>query len=184
MRFNPFENRLCRDIRNALGSEFIKAIKTNDIRPFQTSANTYLAQKNGKPVNDYIDHRKRCLIKFFDPEQFSQVQTNDFHVVSVILWNLELFFEFHEWIEIKWLHAHGDIKKALQALILSAIVYEHLRYDRNDSAKKLALKALKLFRLYENHIPEPFDIELFISSLLNLDTDAPKFILPHIIKQK
>ncbi|MCP3926979.1 MAG: DUF309 domain-containing protein [Desulfobacterales bacterium] len=63
-------------------------------------------------------------------------------IVCIFLWNQNLFFEFHEWIEVKWLVQKGDKRKALQALILAAVVYEQLEYNRPISAKKLAKGSL------------------------------------------
>ncbi|MCP3875250.1 MAG: DUF309 domain-containing protein [Desulfobacteraceae bacterium] len=178
MTFDPFENRLCRDIRNTLGAGFIKAIQANNIKSFYSTIKPYQLKKTKNHINSYVHHRINCLKNTFDLMTRHHIQPDDFFSISIVLWNFELFFEFHEWMEKKWLTAHGNNKKAFQALILSAIVYEQLLYGRIIPAKKVAAKALMLFDQYKSHVPKPFNADLLISKLTELDAPAPKFDVP------
>ncbi len=178
MKFNPFENRFCRDVRNSLGQAFIKAIEERDVNPFQAITDSYSAASLEAPVEAYIQYRIHCLKNILDHLRIYPAYHNHFFLIAALFWNFELFFEFHEWIEKKWKLAQGNTKKALQALILSAVVYEHLQYGRKTSAKKIASKACRLFQQYASDIPDFFDADMFIISLTQLSTPAPKFDLP------
>ena len=94
-------------------------------------------------------------------------------IIPILLWNQGLFFEFHEWIEHLWLKESGDRKKALRALILAAVVYEQLAYSRIVPAKKLAKKAILIFKQQADQLPEWADNALFIKKLTKLNLGPP-----------
>ncbi|WP_300458678.1 DUF309 domain-containing protein [Desulfobacula sp.] len=175
MIFDPFENRTCRDIRNNLGHDFVKAIQTKDPGPFKKNIASYPSRQPNGPVATYIRHRTDCFETIFDQIISHGNQPDGDIIISILLWNLELFFEFHEWLETEWLSAHGAWKNALQALILSAIVYELLTYGRRLPAEKVAAKALLLFKQHKGIIPDLFDTNLLILKLTELDPVPPKF---------
>ncbi|CCK78905.1 MULTISPECIES: DUF309 domain-containing protein [Desulfobacula] len=179
MKFNPFENRLSRDIRNTLGHCFVKAIQAKDPSFFHTASSQYQYGETQVHIKAYVNNRADFLKKTFDQmAAFNLQPDDDFFVIARILWNFELFFEFHEWLEIKWTTAQGKNKKALQAMVLAAIAYEQLTYGRKAPAKKVALKAIGLFNQHRDIIAKPFDADLFISKLSLLDPVAPKFKMP------
>ena len=69
----------------------------------------------------------------------------------------------------------GNDKKVLQSLILTAVVYEQLEYERLDPARRTAAKAISLLRKYHESVPEPFDPDLLLTKLNDLDQAAPVF---------
>ncbi len=178
MIFNPFENRLCRDIRNSLGHAFILALQTKNSDPFKTVADQYLPDTLFKSALDYIRRREACLCTIYEQIRFFHIKPQDDVSISILLWNMELFFEFHEWLEIKWAGATGENKKAFQALILMAVTYEQLLYKRKHPAKKTAAKALLLLTEYGDAIPKGFDSNLIAQKLSGPDPLPPKFYLP------
>lgn len=180
MSFNPFESRLCRDIRNKLAHGFVQSILKNDRCMFQNEIQPYQSKNIKAYHTTYICHRVNCLEKVFDQMAAQGIKSTDDRLISVILWNLGLFFECHEWLENQWLTAHGNHKKALQALILAAVVYEQLEYDRQAAAKKVAAKAIPLFNEYREMIPKPFDVDTFVLKLTRIDPVWPRFNLCHI----
>jgi len=173
MTFNPFEDRLCRDVRNNLAKTFIEAVETCSSNPLRALADHYLEQYPLAHIRAYVCHREVCLNNLLQEIQVSPPVDDDF--ISVHLWNQQLFFEFHEWLEKQWVAASGSHRKALQALILSAVVYEQLKYSRPLPAEKVALKAVKLFTQHREFIPKPFDTDIMILKLAQLDPAAPQF---------
>ena len=178
MRFDPFESRLCRDIRNRLGHAFVLALQTKDIRPFAEAAGHYPADTLPPPVRDYICHREACLTGLIEIIHGLKMKPDDEGVISLLLWNLELFYEFHEWMEIQWQSASGRNKKACQTLILCAVTHEHLLYGRKIPAQKAAAKALALLNKYRDALPKIFDADLLIRTLSGPDPLPPKFSVP------
>jgi hypothetical protein len=177
MTFDPFESRRCRDIRNHLGHLFVKAIQAKNPGLFQAGITS--CQIPGTPAHivDYIRYRSRCLQKIQAQMETGLPDPGNHFEICLVLWNLELFFECHEWLEIQWTRAKGEDKRVLQALILAAVVYEQLTYNRKIPAKKVAAKALRLFRQHRDRFPEIFDVDLFIAKLTGPDPVPPKFIL-------
>ncbi len=175
MRFDPFENRLCRDIRNNLGHAFVLAIQTKDRKAFKVPADQYQEKTRHAPVHEYIRHREACLRIILEKIGTVSISPEDTISISILLWNLGLFFEFHEWMEIKWKTASGRSKKALQGLILLAVTYEQLLYERKQPAKKAAVKSLVLLDEYRDALPNAFDADLLIQKLSGPDQVPPKF---------
>ncbi len=126
----------------------------------------------------YIDHRQTCLTDILtalnEPGGFPE----DLPPPAILLWNRELFFEFHEWLEAEWIQATGSRKKCLQALILASVVYEQLLYHRPGPARKNAQKALLLLEAYGRELPAGFDIELLKQKLTDPDPIPPRFRFP------
>lgn len=177
MEFNPFESRLCRDIRNSLGSAFVLSLKTGDPGPLLSAADGWLNDRLPKPARDYIEHRKDCLGKVFEQMRLFSLSPQDDVPVSILLWNLQLFFEFHEWMEIKWNNAQGENKKALQILILLSVAHEHQSYGRQGPAKKAAQKALLLLPEFGGDLLPGFDKDRVAEALNSPEPDRTKFCL-------
>ena len=178
MKFDPFESRLCRDVRNGLGHAFVLALQAKDIRPFTEAAGPYPADTAPPPVRDYIRHRQTCLTGLIENIHALRLKPENEGVIPLLLWNLELFYEFHEWMEIQWQSASGRNKKAFQALILCAITHEHFLYGRKIPAQKAAVKALALLIEYRDALPKIFDADLLIRTLSCPGPLPPKFIIP------
>lgn len=172
MNFNPFEDRLSRDTRNALGHGFIQSIRSNSMDPFLETKAAWTAAPATPEIQSYIKKRRTHLTTILNQLAESQ----DFegqHSIPVILWNLQLFFEFHEWMEEIWTSQTKAQKKASQALIIAAVVYEHLTYHRTESAKRLAKKAVNLFEAYGGSVPDWADPPIFCRHLTNLNLAPP-----------
>ena len=178
MRFDPFENRLSRDVRNSLGHAFILAIQAKDVRPFNALADQYQPDTLPVPVRDYIRHREASLCILLEQIDSLYTKPENKIFISFFLWNHGLFFEFHEWMEIHWKSASGRNKKAFQALILLAVTYEQLLYKRWPPARKTAAKAVLLLNEYRDTLPKGFDADLLIQKLTGPDPVPPEFFLP------
>jgi len=175
MKFDPFENRACRDVRNYLGHCMIQSITDQERLRFDDEAGGCLPNAPQEHIEAYITHRRQTFKNVLAWMDVLKLDSQDYFSIAIILWNLELFFEFHEWLEQKWITASGDKRKALQALILSAVVYEQLTYGRTGPAKKTALKVILLLKQYGHLISDWLDTGLLIDSLGSLDPVPPKF---------
>ena len=104
MSFAPFENRLCRDIRNDLAKSFLTAIQERCMDPLD---NTLLAlkQKELAPWHvDYIDNR---LPRYQTILAHLESIPADIFTTAVLLWDQALFFECHEWLEPFWIQGYS-----------------------------------------------------------------------------
>lgn len=159
MSFNPFENRLDRDLRNDLGSALCKSIESGTTDRFEQTRADYLKKDLGRERRAYIEKRTTALEKILNLMEDRMPGPEKTDQVSWLLWKEGLYFEFHEWMETQWRLANGPRKKAFQALILIAVACEHLQYRRVEPAKKLARKALERLGRYSDDLPAWVDLK-------------------------
>lgn len=179
MRFNPFENRKSRDVRNDLGHALKDSVLLRSMEPFESAESSILKdfplKCEAAHIDKYIKNRKKKLCNVLDRLNSSDLPYDSFSNVCIVLWEEELYFEFHEWIEEKWLTKEGDERKALQALIQAAVVFEHLEYERIPQAQKVAKKAVTLFRQFRESFPKWVDTDEFVQKLEVLEKVTIKY---------
>jgi len=171
--FDPFRNRLCRDVRNQLSSSLLETIHTKNITPSRRVADSFLARGVDSCIQQYINHRLARYKTVIDQMLSAEIASDEIYLVALLLWDQRLFFEVHEWLEQKWLLSVGSEKKILQALIRAAGTYLLLEYDRIKGARKTAEKAVEGLRLYRENIPSFFHVSVLINKLKSLDPAPP-----------
>jgi predicted metal-dependent hydrolase len=92
---------------------------------------------------------------------------------GLVLWNLGLFFEVHEVLEHAWYSAEGNMKLTLQALIRSAGVYIKREYGFNDSAERIANKAIPILEANRDILEAYFKVEKLTSALKKPESLPP-----------
>ena len=137
--FDPFRDRLSRDIRNDLSQSLLSCLQEQRLQPAQIVAQSYFAQNLGQTQAAYIAERLKRYAVFL--ERAGQ-GTADALWRGLLLWELELYFEVHEILEQEWRQATGDNKIFLQAMIRAAGVYIKGEYGFEQAAASLAAKAL------------------------------------------
>jgi hypothetical protein len=172
--FNPFTDRLSRDIRNELSVSLPKAIKIRSLEPVQIVADRFLADQLPDTHLQYIDSR---LQNYADALNRLPQNTNDSMVIAAILWDLKLFFEVHEILEPEWIEAQGDKKLLLQALIRAAGVYINLELGYRDRAAKIGGKAIPILIRFQQELQKDLNAEKLIRALQELDPDPPQISL-------
>jgi len=172
MGFAPFENRLCRNIRNLLSNSFLEALEKEHMDPVRKTA-LALKGKTLAPWHiDYIDNRlARYQIILAQLKSSPEIFTT-----ACLIWDQSLFFECHEWLELFWVQAKGNEKKLIQALIRAAATYVLLEAGRTSGAKKSAEKALAFLRVNRSAIPPIFKPDRLISALNCLEFPPPHFL--------
>ena len=174
--FDPFNNRLCRDIRNELSISFINYINQRDMASVVEVKEKYKLQEMAPFTVDYMDDRLIRYQRVVSDIESHGIPIEDTYRIACRIWNQALFFEFHEWLEQSWHRTAGFEKQVLQALIRSAGVYLLLEYNRNNGAKKMAVKAAASLRKLRMFVPESFDVLRLIDKLSVLDPVPPKFV--------
>ena len=160
--FNPFEDRLSRDIRNNLSEGLAKAVETGNYDKLTKIVENFRQQPLADYYRDYLEDRydryKQAL------KVIKGKITDPIHQ-ALILWDLGLFFEVHEVLEHAWYSAEGNMKLTLQALIRSAGVYIKKEYNFNDSATRIAAKAIPVLEANKEILEPYFKPEKLISAL-------------------
>jgi len=174
--FDPFNDRLSRDIRNTLSEAFVDSLVQMEPSGYQAAAEKWLA---GKPAAGYINYIQDRLHRYDRVlEQISATRLDDALLQSLVIWNNGLFFEFHDHLERIWQQTTGDEHQALKGLIKAAGVYIHMEHNRQQAAKSLSIKSLNLIRRYSHCLAFITNLDVLIKKLENLDPVSPKLENP------
>ncbi len=170
MQFNPFEDRLSRDIRNDLSETVIELLESGSIAGAEEVAAGYRQQNLTQQYLDYIDARlKRYMLAL-------ETLSEDCGLLdqAAMFWDLELFFEVHEILEPAWIKATGDKKRLLQALIRAAGVYINLELGYEQRARKISAKALPVIKELQQELVGSINGAALIAALESLPVKAPR----------
>lgn len=170
-RFDPFTDRLSRDIRNSLAEAFVTSFKQKDASHYKNLSRQWLTKGLPLLYNEYIQKRLQCYDLVFNDIRNSQV--DDARQLAVILWNNGLFFEVHDILEDIWHETQGDEYQAIKGLIQAAGVYVHMEYNRREAVKRLADKSVILIRKYAHQLGFISNLKVLITALENHDPVPP-----------
>ena len=174
-QFDPFEDRLCRDIRNELSTSFMQTLAQLSMKPVEETAEKYLARDLGPVYRNYIKERLASYSRAVD--FILKRKIADPFARAIVLWDCELFFEVHELLEEEWLAASGEEKLVLQAMIRAAGVYVQLGHGNVKGARKMAAKAVEVLTEHREAVPVGFDLDLLLEKLRKGDPLPPKLFL-------
>jgi hypothetical protein len=177
-RFDPFNNRLARDIRNTLAESFVDALLQLDESVYQRQADRWLAKNLDDESSGYIQERIKRYVRTFN--QIQENCINDGKLQALIIWNYGLFFEVHEHLERIWHRTAGDEYQALKGLIQAAGVYVHLKYDHRAAAEKLAAKSSDRILKYADCLTFIANLDLLLEKLKTLDSVPPQLENPNL----
>ena len=174
--FDPFNDRLSRDIRNTLSEAFVAALARKEPSKYQVVAEKWLI---GKPTAGYVNYIQDRLHRYdLVLEKIQSCRLDDALLQSLVLWNNGLFFEFHDQLEHIWHKTTGDEHQALKGLIKAAGVYIHMEYNRQEAVKSLSIKSLNLIRRYSHCLAFITNLNVLIKRLENSDPVPPKLENP------
>ena len=168
--FDPFRDRLSRDIRNDLSESLLICLRELRLSPAREVADRFLAANPGPEQVAYIALRLERYERFLD--QIAQ-GPDDVVWQGLVLWDLGLHFEVHEILEHAWLRAQGEEKSFLQALIRAAGVYIKGEYGFDEGAAKLAAKALPVLVANRERLAAYTDPDRLITALRSPRGEAP-----------
>ena len=171
--FNPFTDRLSRDLRNDLSQSLLEALTTGSSAPLlRVDAKYRNLPGLGDGRGHYLTERLACYHVVLS--NTTDTRANSDHIAR-LLWNHELFFEFHELLEKRWLAAEGNEKLILQALIRAAGVYILRQFDREAGAYKMAMRSREILIGIRETAPLGFSAEKLLAALSTSQGMPPKF---------
>ena len=170
-RYDPFNNRLCRNVRNALSESFRSALEKKDLQPVHDVAQIFLDEPLPAYVSDYIHRRLSAYEKVLET-LMSKHLANPLDIAMVI-WDRQLFFETHEYLEPHWMAATGKKKRLLLALIRAAGVYVHLEQGNIGAARRIAEKAIEGLLQDKDRLTAHADPQRLLDKLKTLDPVPP-----------
>ncbi len=140
-KFDPFNDRLSRDIRNTLSTALVGELRGDGRLRLQDVALRWLSKVGDAAYQSYIRQSMAAYDRVLRQVQSDGVQ--DPCLQAVVLWNAKLFFEVHELLESVWLGTGGRQRKALGGLIQAAGVFVHRGRNHYKAAQGLARRAMK-----------------------------------------
>lgn len=171
--FNPFEDRLSRDLRNELSEGLAVAVETGRTEKLTDIIKKYRRQPLADCYRTYLEDRRARYEKAL--AAIKPGITDPIHR-SVILWNLGLFFEVHEVLEHAWYTADGRMKLTMQALIRAAGVYIKREYGYYYAASRIAAKAIPVLEENRALLEVYFKPEKLIAVLASPDAPPPELL--------
>ncbi len=171
--FNPFIDRLSRDIRNELSEGLAAAVETGNGDLLAKTVAKYRQQPLADYYRTYLEDRYSRYGKAL--AVISPDITDPIHR-GLGLWDLGLYFEVHEVLEHAWYTAEGAMKLTLQALIRAAGVYIKREYGFYDSAARIAEKAVPVLEANRELLAKYFNPDRLISVLTVAEIPAPRLL--------
>ncbi len=157
--FDPFGDRMARDIRNSLSSAFISEITGYQPGEIAEVEKFWIAQTQN-PI--YLDYIEKMKTRYAQAMAFIQnCGCKNMYQKIIVLWNEELFFEMHELLETLYCKTTGPERAALKGLIQAAGVYIHVYRGNQKAARGLASRSRK-------HLLAGMKQLWFISNLVEL----------------
>ena len=174
MVFDPYSDRLARDIRNSLSSALVDEITGEASESLAAVADDWLATNPGPAYRAYIDDRLVLFDQAID--QIKAGKISDTRVQAMCLWNLGLFFEMHELLETIWQGSRDPERSALKGWIQAAGVYVHFQRGKPDIARSLARRAVNHLRNGRAHLDVISNLDQLIHALEQGIGEAPQLV--------
>ncbi len=150
--FDPYSQRLARDIRNTMGHWFVHGLMDGDPDPAGLALARLemksLPQSHRQWVEGQMDIYRRFAENNPAAAQASPLD------LGLDLWRWGLFFEAHEALERAWQSAEGDRRLAFKALVQAVGSCIHARRGAFGPAASLAAKAADGLARYGHSLPE------------------------------
>ena len=181
-KFDPFNDRLSRDIRNTLSEAFVDALSRMAPSAYRKEADIWRAKNPSEIYLDYIQDRLRRYDQVF--KQVKADRLDDPLLQGLVIWNQGLFFEFHDHLEGIWIQASGDERQALKGLIKAAGVYIHHECGHQQAVESLSVKSCNLIRQYSGSLTFITNLDVLAQKLKSPDPVAPRLENPALHEDK
>jgi hypothetical protein len=172
--FDPYSDRMARNIRNSLSSALVKELTGNGNGAVSAVADSWLATTTAPIYRLYIDSRLVLYRQVIGEIRASRL--SDPRYQAICLWNLGLFFEVHELLENLWQRSREPERSALKGWIQAAGAYVHFQRGKVDAARSLARRAEMHLRKGRRFLKFIANLDRLIEALADPTEGAPKIL--------
>jgi len=172
--FDPYSDRLARDIRNSLSSALVREITWDAAGSLVTAADIWMAKAQTPIYQTYIKDRLVLYGRVIDEIRDGRIMETRYQ--AICLWNLGLFFEMHELLETIWHGSREPERSALKGWIQAAGVYVHFQRGKKDAARGLARRAVMHLRNSRTCLGFIANLDQLIEAVANPTDIAPQII--------
>ena len=174
MTFDPYSDRLARDIRNSLSSAMVGELSGNDGGVLSAEADGWLAGTPAPVYRTYIEERLALYRRVIDRIRADNV--TDPRRQAIYLWNRGLFFELHELLETLWPRTRDPEYSALKGWIQAAGVYVHFQRGKHEAARSLGRKAVTYLRKGREALGYIANLDQIIDAVSDPTEEAPQIV--------
>jgi hypothetical protein len=169
--FNPFTDRIARDIRNNLSKSFSRSLENALTDCYTQEAQKLLSVACGQHHIEYITNQRGRYDRAVNEIRSHRIDPTLQR--ALLIWHHGLFFEAHELLENVWRNSSGDCRKALQGAIKAVGATIHLQHGNRIAAHRLSQKAIMLLDAYGDLLNGIIDTKRLVAKLKIPDTDPP-----------
>ena len=171
-RFDPFNDRTSRDIRNALSTALVGELSGDGQARVQDVARQWLSKTGDTVYRIYIHQSLESYRNVI--REVEAAGTTEPRLQAIFLWNANLFFEVHELLESVWHGTERQERKALKGLIQAAGVFVHRRRNHSKAAEGLARRAIDNLNNASPYLDFIEDLDPLIASLRAPSAPPPR----------
>ncbi len=171
-RFDPFNDRTSRDIRNALSTALVSELSGDGQIRVREVARQWLSKAVDTAYQDYIRQSLETYLNVI--QEIKAAEITEPRLQSVFLWNSKLFFEVHEMLESVWHGTEKQERKALKGLIQAAGVFVHRGRNHSKAAEGLARRAIENLKNPSPHLDFIEDLSPLMASLMAPSSPPPR----------
>jgi uncharacterized protein len=173
-RFDPFNDRLARNIRNSLSTALILELTRSEPDAVDRVARGW---ERVQPASEYLGYIRRARERYQRVcRDIRSLGLEDPRRQAVVLWNAGLFFELHELLETIWQGSRGAERLALKGLIQAAGAYVHSLRGKTNAAQGLAARSRINLRKGRDCLSFIADVDRLIEAL-----KQPALAPPHLV---
>jgi len=172
-KFDPFNDRAARLVRNELASAFLEGLAGRDFSLVEGYARQLGERYPAALYRQYVAERLRLYGWVFAAVAGTEGSGDETLRLAARLWEQGLFFEVHEALEKEWNKAKGACRKALQGLIQAAGYFLLLEAGNVAGAGKLADKAVANLAANRAELPAYLRLDDLIEKLRKKETNPP-----------
>ena len=173
--FDPFNDRMARDIRNSLSAALVADLGFGTEATVDRVAGAWTQQELPPPHREYIRQTLQRYHQVADHINSDHIQ--DPKHQALVLWNAGLFFELHELLETVWRIAREEARTGLKGLIQAAGVYVHQSQGNAAAAQGLARRARRNLLSGRAHLAFVADFDRLIRHLDDPTRPPPRLHL-------
>jgi hypothetical protein len=169
-RFDPFNDRTSRDIRNTLSEVFVAAWN-GGAGDLVSAAADLRAKHPARRYRHYIDAR---MAAYQDALTARRAEASTLMDEMIVIWNRGLFFEVHELLEGHWHQARGEQRETLKILIQAAGVFVHREAGRTTAAAKMGKRVSARLETLRPHLAAIANLDALRTALQTPGGRAPQ----------
>lgn len=173
--FDPFSDRLARDLRNALSSALVDQLTGKASDAILREADRWREKEMAPTYTAFLEERLRSYDAVL--AEIEKVGHTDPRHQAVNLWNAGLLFELHELLETIWLKAKEPERTALKGVIQAAGAFLHNQRGKSDAAAGLAQRARRHLKTGADALGYIENLDRLIEDLERLPDEPTRLAL-------